>query len=106
LGDDQLGELVGDIGVRSLKRRADDGSSFAKQRLSGFVGRLECAAISPLQEVGAVETGERDFGEIEVTAVGIIADDATVGADANRGSGLWRHHRLVIPRHRRICRSL
>src|SRR6186713_550155 len=83
LGDDQLGELVGDVGVGSFQRRADDGSGLAVQCLAGCVGYLERAAVDALEEVGAVEGRYRNFGEIQVAAVGIVADDAAVGADAD-----------------------
>src|SRR6188508_902767 len=72
LGDDQLGEFVGDVGVGSLERGPDYGSTLAVQRLAGSVGRLEGAAIGTLEEVGAVEVGQRDFGEIKVSAVRVI----------------------------------
>src|SRR4029434_7450664 len=63
--------------------RADDGSGLAEQRLSGCVGDFERAAVDALEEVGAVEGRYRDFGEVEVAAVGIVADDSAVGADAD-----------------------
>ena len=44
---------------------------------------LERAAVDALEEVGAVEGRDRDFGEVEVAAVGVVADDAAVGADAD-----------------------
>ncbi|KTW14433.1 hypothetical protein SA9_12410, partial [Staphylococcus warneri] len=53
LGHDQLGELVGDIGVRALERRTDDGAGLAEQRRAGLVGRLERTAVDALEEVGA-----------------------------------------------------
>ena len=31
-----------------------------------------------------LKVATRDFGEIEVAAVGVVADDAAVGADADR----------------------
>ena len=55
LGDDQLGELVGDVGVGAFQRRADDRAAAAEQRLAGLVRRLERAAIDALEKVGAVE---------------------------------------------------
>ncbi|GCC47927.1 hypothetical protein chiPu_0032193, partial [Chiloscyllium punctatum] len=84
LGHDQLGELVGDIGVRALERRTDDGAGLAEQRRAGLVGRLERTAVDALEEVGAVEGRHRDFGEVDVAAVGVVADDAAVGRDADR----------------------
>ena len=55
----------------------------AEQRLAGCVGRLERAAVDALEEVGAVEGRDRDFGEVDVAAVGVVADDAAVVADAD-----------------------
>src|SRR4029079_11834974 len=73
-----------DIGVGSFQRGADDGPGFAEQGLSGFIGRLERSAVDALEEVGAVEGGNRDFGKVEVAAVGVVADDSAVGADTDR----------------------
>ena len=56
---------------------------FPIQRLAGCVGYLERAAVDAFEEVGAVEGRDRNFGKVEVAAVGIVADDAAVGADAD-----------------------
>src|SRR5579883_765814 len=55
LGYDQLGELVGDVGVRSLERRAGDRARGADDRGPRFGGGLIGAAVQRLQVVGAVE---------------------------------------------------
>src|ERR1041384_7419419 len=44
LRDDQLGELVGDVDVRALERRADDLARRAEDRRTGTVGDRERAA--------------------------------------------------------------
>src|SRR5262249_44873282 len=84
LRDDQFGELIADVGVRSLQRRADDTARGVAERGAGLVGDLEGAAVDAAQEVRTIEARELDFGEVEVAAVRIVADDAAAVADRNR----------------------
>ena len=81
LGHDQLGELVGDVGVRALERGAEDLAGRAVDRRAGLVGRLEGAAVDALEVVGAVEVRERDLGEVEGAAVGVAADHPALVVD-------------------------
>src|SRR5262245_40923961 len=78
LGDDQLAELVGDVGVRPFERAADDLARCAQDRGAGLVGGREGTAVEALEHIRAVETGERDLGEIDGAPVGIAADEAAL----------------------------
>ncbi len=86
LRDDQLGELVGDVGVGSLERRSDNGAALAVQRLSGSVGRLEGAA----QKLIAAR-------EITLGTPFLIACEPTRGIDI--GAMDFIHDRLVEKRN-------
>ena len=81
LGDDQLGELVGDVGVGAFERGADDLARRAIDGRARSIGDLEGAAVDALEIVGAIEVRERDLGELERAAVRVAADDAPLVAD-------------------------
>ncbi len=79
--------LVNSSAISVLEPSSDEPrmrAALAVQRQTGFVGGLERAAVDALQEVGAVEGRQRDLGEIDVAAVGVVADDATAIGDRHR----------------------
>src|SRR5438270_10107051 len=65
LGDDELGKLVGHVGIGALERRAQYLSRRAKDGRSRLVGLLKSAPIEAFEKIRAVEFRERNFRKID-----------------------------------------
>ena len=84
LGHDQLGEFVGDVGVRAFERRAADRAGRTGDRRARLIGHGKGPAVECLEVVGAVEMRQRDGGEIDVLTVGERSDHEPAIVDRDR----------------------
>src|SRR5882724_13395363 len=81
LGDDQLRELVGDIGIGPLKGGPYD---LARRSVNGGtrpVRHLEGATVDACEIIGTIECSERDVRELERSPIRVAANDAPAGSD-------------------------
>src|SRR5882724_9294634 len=75
LGDDQLRELVGDIGIGPLKGGPYD---LARRSVNGGtrpVRHLEGATVDAFEIIGTIECSERDVRELERSPIRVAAND-------------------------------